>query len=40
VTCAIPASGKPEHLEENMAAGLLPLPGPGEQKALAAIAGF
>lgn len=40
VTCAIPASSKLEHLEDNMAAGLGPLPGLAEQKALARIAGF
>jgi diketogulonate reductase-like aldo/keto reductase len=40
VTCAIPASGKLAHLEDNMAAGLGPLPGLAEQKALARMAGF
>ena len=40
VTCAIPASGKQAHLEDNMAAGLGPLPGLAEQKALARMAGF
>jgi diketogulonate reductase-like aldo/keto reductase len=40
VTCAIPASSKLAHLEDNMAAGLGPLPGLAEQKALARMAGF
>jgi diketogulonate reductase-like aldo/keto reductase len=40
VTCAIPASGKLAHLEDNKAAGLGPLPGLAEQKALARMAGF
>lgn len=40
VTCAIPASNKLEHLEDNMAAGRAPLPDLVEQKALARMAGF
>jgi len=40
VTCAIPASSKLEHMEDNMAAGLGPLPGFEQQKALAQMAGF
>jgi len=40
VTCAIPASRRLDHLEDNMTAGLSPLPAPGEQKALARMAGF
>lgn len=40
VTCAIPASDKLEHLEDNMGTGLAPLPEPAEQKALAHLAGF
>ncbi len=40
VTCAIPASSKLEHLEDNMAAGIGPLPDLAEQKALARMAGF
>lgn len=32
VTCAIPGTGKPEHLEDNMAAGLGRLPDAGERK--------
>ncbi|MBI5109609.1 MAG: aldo/keto reductase [Rhodocyclales bacterium] len=40
VTCAIPASNKPAHLEDNMVAGLGPLPNLAEQKALARMAGF
>ena len=40
VTCAIPASGKPEHLEDNMGAGIGPLPPQDAQKLLARIAGF
>jgi aryl-alcohol dehydrogenase-like predicted oxidoreductase len=40
VTCVIPASNKLDHLEDNMAAGLTPLPDRAEQKALARMAGF
>ena len=40
VTCAIPASNKLEHLDDNMAAGLGALPGLAEQKTLARMAGF
>lgn len=40
VTCAIPASSRIEHLEDNMAAGTGTLPDVEEQKALARIAGF
>jgi diketogulonate reductase-like aldo/keto reductase len=40
VTCAIPASNKLEHLEDNMVAGLGPLPDLAAQKALAQMAGF
>ncbi|MDP1907158.1 MAG: aldo/keto reductase [Hyphomicrobium sp.] len=40
VTCAIPASSRFEHLEDNMAAGMGRLPGVEEQQALARIAGF
>lgn len=40
VTCAIPASNRIEHLEDNMAAGMGALPGFEEQKALARMAGF
>lgn len=40
VSCAIPASNKLEHLEDNMAAGRSPLPEASEQKALARMAGF
>ncbi len=32
VTCAIPATNKPEHLEENMTGGLKPLPDDGMRK--------
>jgi diketogulonate reductase-like aldo/keto reductase len=40
VTCAIPASNRIEHLEDNMAAGIGPLPDFTEQKVLARLAGF
>ena len=40
VTCAIPASNKLAHLEDNMAAALGPLPDLAEQKALTRMAGF
>ncbi len=40
VTCTIPASTRLDHLEDNMAAGLGPLPDFREQKALARMAGF
>lgn len=40
VNCAIPASSRIEHLEDNMAAGIGTLPGVDEQKALARMAGF
>ena len=40
VTCAIPASNRIEHLEDNMAAGMGALPRFEEQKALARMAGF
>ena len=40
VSCAIPASSKLAHLEDNMGAGFAPLPDPGEQQALARMAGF
>ena len=40
VNCAIPASGKPDHLEDNMGAGRVPLPPPEAQKVLARMAGF
>lgn len=40
VTCAIPASSRIEHLEDNMAAGIGPLPDFREQQALARMAGF
>jgi diketogulonate reductase-like aldo/keto reductase len=40
VSCAIPASNKLAHLEDNMAAGIGPLPDLAEQKALARLAGF
>lgn len=40
VTCAIPASNRIEHLEDNMAAGIGPLPDFKEQKVLARLAGF
>ena len=40
VSCAIPASNKLAHLEDNMAAGIGPLPDLAEQKALARMAGF
>lgn len=40
VTCAIPASSKLAHLEDNMAAAIGPLPTLDEQKALARMAGF
>lgn len=40
VSCAIPASSRIEHLEDNMAAGTGALPGFDEQKALARMAGF
>ena len=40
VTCAIPASNRLDHLEDNMAAAMSPLPAPGEQPALARMAGF
>jgi diketogulonate reductase-like aldo/keto reductase len=40
VTCVIPASSKRAHLEDNMAAGLGPMPSFAEQKALARMAGF
>lgn len=40
VTCTIPASTRLDHLEDNMAAGIGPLPEFSEQKALARMAGF
>jgi diketogulonate reductase-like aldo/keto reductase len=40
VTFTIPASGKLEHLEDNMAAGSGPLPAFADQQALARMAGF
>ena len=40
VICAIPASTRIEHLEDNMAAGATALPEPGAQRALARMAGF
>lgn len=40
VSCVIPATSKPEHLEDNMAAGRGPLPGFEQQKMLARMAGF
>jgi diketogulonate reductase-like aldo/keto reductase len=40
ITCAIPASSKLEHLEDNMATGIGALPAFGEQQALARMAGF
>ena len=40
VTCAIPASNRLDHLEDNMAAAMSPLPAPGEQPALARMVGF
>lgn len=40
VSCVIPASSRIEHLEDNMAAGMGALPGFGEQRALARMAGF
>lgn len=40
VICAIPASNRLDHLEDNMAAGMGALPDFGEQKALARMAGF
>lgn len=40
VSCAIPASSRLDHLEDNMAAGIGPLPTLAEQKALARMAGF
>lgn len=40
VTCAIPASSRIEHLEDNMAAGIGALPAFADQKALARMAGF
>jgi diketogulonate reductase-like aldo/keto reductase len=40
VTCAIPASNRIDHLEDNMAAAIVPLPDFSEQKALARMAGF
>lgn len=40
ITCVIPASGKLEHLEDNMAAGQGSLPDHTVQKALARMAGF
>jgi hypothetical protein len=40
VTCAIPASRRVEHLEDNMAAGMGALPDFKAQKALARMAGF
>ena len=40
VACTIPASTRLDHLEDNMAAGLGPLPDLKEQKALARMAGF
>ena len=40
VTCAIPASNRIEHLEDNMAAGATAPPSPGAQRALAKMAGF
>lgn len=40
VTCAIPASSRIDHLEDNMAAGIGPLPDFREQLALARMAGF
>lgn len=40
LTCAIPASNRLDHLEDNMAAAMSPLPAPGEQPLLARMAGF
>lgn len=40
VSCAIPASSRIEHLEDNMAAGIAALPDFKEQQALARMAGF
>lgn len=40
VTCAIPATDRIDHLEDNMAAGLGPLPDLAGQRALARLAGF
>ena len=40
VTCAIPASSRIDHLEDNMAAAIGPLPDFREQQALARMAGF
>lgn len=40
VTCAIPASSRIDHLEDNMAAAISPLPDFREQQALARMAGF
>jgi diketogulonate reductase-like aldo/keto reductase len=40
VTCTIPASNRIDHLEDNMAAGIGPLPDFREQTALARLAGF
>jgi diketogulonate reductase-like aldo/keto reductase len=40
VTCAIPASSRIDHLEDNMAATIGPLPDFREQQALARMAGF
>ena len=34
VTCVIPGTGKPEHLEENLAAGVGPLPDAAERRAI------
>ncbi|NJD34711.1 MAG: aldo/keto reductase [Betaproteobacteria bacterium] len=40
VTCAIPASNRIDHMEDNMAAGTGALPAVAEQKSLARMAGF
>lgn len=40
VTCVIPATNRMEHLEDNMGAAAIRLPGPEDQHALARMAGF
>ena len=35
VTCAIPGTGKPEHMQDNLAAGSSPLPSDGERRRMA-----
>ena len=40
VSCVIPATNRIDHLEDNMKAGAITPPAPGDQQALARMAGF